>query len=127
MKRHYVYGDGTCNFDSNHALMWLLYFSFLPSVILRTVAALKFRKSDPLDFRLFSEKLDLIHHATFGSWTLVSLFTYMKVSPNCKEMVVMSMINFQISLIIGCFSAVHVLLFAIVLAILIPLLAYSIW
>lgn len=93
-RHHKIQGDGSCNFDSNRELMTLLYFSFLPSIILRTYGALKYHKKDPLDFRLFADKLDLIHHASFGAWTLVAMYYYMRISPNCKELVAMSMLNF---------------------------------
>lgn len=42
-------------------------------------------------------------------------------------MLVLSMVNFQVTLIIGCFSAVNVLFVGVVVIILIPFMSYKAW
>lgn len=46
-----LYGDGTCNFDSNGEVMKLVYYTFIPVIIFRTYGAFMYRKRDNLDFK----------------------------------------------------------------------------
>ena len=122
-----VHGDGTCDYDSNASIRRLLWFCFVPVIILRAIGAIKYHKRDPLDFQDFATKIEIFYHAGFGCWTLISLYFYMKISQNCRDLFVMSMINFQITMILGCFSAVNVLFVSIVICILTPILIYQAW
>ena len=57
----------------------------------------------------------------------MSLYYYMNISQNCRDLLVMSMINFQFTMILGCFSAVNVLFVGIIIVILIPILIHQAW
>ena len=45
-----MHGDGTCDYDSNASVQRLIWFSFIPVILLRAVGAIKYHKKDPLDF-----------------------------------------------------------------------------
>ena len=51
----------------------------------------------------------------------------MTISQNCRDMLVWSMVNFQVCMIAGCFCAVNVIFVAVILAIILPLMAYGAW
>ena len=123
-----LHGDGTCNFDSNAVILSLLCFSFFPSLLLRLFGVFKYRHRDPLDFNNFYTYILVFHNATYGLWTLYFLGLFMDIhaiSINCKQNFSMSMINFEIALICGCFSAVNVLFVVFCVVILVPILLYQ--
>jgi hypothetical protein len=101
-----MHGDGTCNFDSNTALSNLVYYSFSFTILLRLIGHVRYRKRDPLDFKDFANNIDIIFHAGYGIWTLTSIYYYMSISQNCRELRVMSMLNFELFMILGSWSAV---------------------
>jgi hypothetical protein len=88
------HGDGTCDFDNNAAIRTTILFSFIPTLILKTYGFIKYFKRDPDDFRKTFTRIEIFLHATFGFMTLLDLYHYMTISPNCREMPVMSMYNF---------------------------------
>ena len=47
------HGDGTCDFDSNKAMLNLSLFGFLPTIALRLYGQHKYKSRDPLDFKTF--------------------------------------------------------------------------
>lgn len=89
-----IHGDGTCDFDSNKAIRAVIYWSFIPTLILRSIGAYKYHNKDPLDFKTFYNRTEIYWHASYGGWTLTNLLFYMHISQNCRDMFVMSMINF---------------------------------
>jgi len=89
-----LHGDGTCDFDSNSSIQKLIYLSFVPVIVFRAYGAIKYYKKDPLDFKSLSDRIEILYHGSFGMWTLTSLYLYMSISQNCRDLFVMSMINF---------------------------------
>lgn len=75
-----MHGDGICNFDCNYALRTLIYYSFIPCILIRTYGAIKYGKHDPLDFEHLYQRIEVFWHATFGGWTLLNLYVYMNIS-----------------------------------------------
>jgi hypothetical protein len=51
--------------------------------------------------------------------------SFMNVNINCKNLLVINMVNFEAVLIVGCFSAVHVLFVAFILMIILPVFCYA--
>lgn len=119
-----IHGDGKCNFDSNHQLRLVVIYSFIPTIIIRAIGHVLYNKKDPLDFVKFYNRIEVFWHASYGFWTLLNLYNYMTISQNCRDMLVMSMVNFQLTLIFGCFSAVNVIFVGLVIVILVPFLIY---
>ena len=107
--------------------MRLVYYTFIPVIIFRTYGAVMYRKRDNLDFKDLAQNIEIFYHAGYGMWTLLSLYHYMHVSQNCRELLVMSMINFEITMILGCWSSVHVIMVGIVILVLVPILIYQAW
>lgn len=120
-----IHGDGLCDFDSNYALQSLIFYSFIPCILIRTYGAVKYHKCDPLDFEYLYQRIEVFWHTTFGGWTLLNLYVYMNISQNCRALFVMSMINYQVTLIAGCFSAVNVMFVIFIIMILVPILGYK--
>jgi len=94
-------------------------------MLLRIYGLIKYNKRDNLDFKDLAQNIEVFYHAGYGFWTLMSLYTYMHVSQNCRELLVMSMINFEVVMILGCWSSVHVIMVAIVVMVLVPILLYQ--
>ena len=102
-----------------------MLYILVPSLLLRLHGYFKYRKSDPLDFKDYSSYIYVFYHGSYGLWTIYNIFRYMGVSQNCKELRSMSMINYEVALIIGCFPAVNVLFVGLILTILVPMLIYQ--
>lgn len=116
-----LHGDGICEMDSNKIIQTVVFLSFVPTLVFRIVGHIVFNKSDPLDFKKSSERIYIFQSATYGIWTLYHLMAFMGVSLNCKDLLVFNMINFEGTLIVGCFSAVNVLFVIFVLMIIVPI------
>lgn len=111
--------------DSNDIIETCVSASFVPTLIMRLISFIFYRKRDPLDFKTNSQRIYVFQHATYGIWTLYHLMAFMNVNINCKKLLVMNMINFEAVLIVGCFSAVHVLFVAFILMIILPVFCYQ--
>ena len=61
---------------------------------------------------------------TYGSWTLVEFMEYMFISQNCREILAMSLVSYQLALILGCYCCINFLFITIILILLTPYLLY---
>ena len=119
-----IHGDGTCDFDSNASMRNLAVFGFLPIIAMRVYGQQKYKKRDPLDFKTFYTQIEVIFHTVYGLWTFESIMTYMKINQNCRNQISVSMITFDLTMILGCFSAVNILFVLMVIMIILPIIAY---
>lgn len=69
----------------------------------------------------------MFFHAFYGGWTFASIMNYMKISQNCRDQISVSMLTFDLTMIIGCFSAVNILFVLMVIMIILPIIAYQSW
>lgn len=122
--RKKMYGDGSCNFDCNSHIEALLIASFVPTLFMRLFAFIKFRHRDPHEIEEMAKKIMLYWQLSYGFWTLIEFIEYMFISPNCREILAMSLLSYQIALIIGCYCCINFLFIAIVVILLIPYLLY---
>jgi len=122
-----LHGDGLCEMDSNLIIQTAVFLSFVPTMVLRIIGHILFYKSDPLDFKKYSELIYVFQSATYGIWTLYHLMAFMGVSLNCKDLLVFNMINFEGTLIVGCFSAVNVLFVIFVVMIILPIVLLQLY
>ena len=70
------HGNGICDFDTNLSVERVLWFSFLPTLIVRLYGFIKYppSRSDPIDFRNTNDFINFIWHGSFGIWTLCMLY-----------------------------------------------------
>ena len=111
--------------DSNTILRNLMIWILVPTLLWRLIGFIKYRNADPLDFADQSQYIYIFYNGSYGIWTIYNIIKYMNVSQNCKDLRSMSMINYEVALIIGCFPAVNVLFVGLILTILIPMLIYQ--
>ena len=119
-----------CTLDTNRIMRHFLEWILLPTLLYRLVAQYKYRDhgaTEYLDFKEFYLYVRVFCHGTYGCWTLYNLQRYFGVPRHCKELGAMSLVNFEMAMIIGCWSAVTVLFFTVIIAILIPIALYAIW
>ena len=100
---------------------WIL----MPTLLFRTGSHLKYRNRDPLDMADYASKyIDIFFHGSYGMWTIHNLVGYMYIEQSCKDLRSLSMINYEMAIIFGCFSAVNTLFVAIIFLILLPYVCY---
>mmetsp|Transcript_6159 Transcript_6159/g.9921 ORF Transcript_6159/g.9921 Transcript_6159/m.9921 type:complete len:142 (+) Transcript_6159:701-1126(+) len=102
-----------------------IVYILLPTWLMRVYAQLKWRGRDPVDFKEFGMYIDIYGNGTYGMWTLYNLIRILRMSKNCKDQPSLSILNYEITVMFGCFSAVNVLFISIIILILIPLLTYQ--
>jgi hypothetical protein len=73
------------------------------------------------------EGIKNIMHTGYGAWTIMNFFFYYRITMDCKDQKSLSMITYQFFLILGCFSAAHVVFFITVVLILVPFILYHIF
>ena len=52
---------------------------------------------------------------------------YFAVSKECKDLRAMSLVNYEVAMILGCWSAVTVMFYAIIIIVLIPVACFIIY
>lgn len=92
----------------------------LPTLVLRAYGFCRYRKRDPLDFKDLAFYISIFYNASYGCWTIYNIYTFLGISTACKQVHSLSLVNFQIALIFGCFPAVNVLFVTLLLLIFIP-------
>ena len=100
-------------------------FILMPTLLLRIASHLKYRNRDPLDMHDYASKyIEILFHGSYGIWTIHHLFSYMYIEQSCKDLKSLSMVNYELAIILGCFSAVNTLFVGTVCIILMPYICY---
>jgi len=116
---------GFCELDTNHILLRFMLQVLVPTLLMRLHAFWKYYKRDPLDYKEYGTFIYLFYNAMYGVWAIFNICTFFHVSSTCKELRSLSMVNYQLALIFGCFPAVNVLFAVSIAMVLLPLGLYS--
>jgi len=109
-----------CDIDTNKMLKYFVEIVLVPVLLLRIVAFIKYYKKDTVDFAEYSNYLSWIFNGLYGSWTVHHVVKYMGLSRACRDLRCLSLVNYELALIFGCFPAVNVLFMTVVFIILVP-------
>ena len=125
--RDFQKGGNMCELDTNRILEHLLVYILFPVVLVRLWTAFKYRdheRTEAIDFKEHYIYVQIFWHGTFGTWTLFNMAKYMAIPKGCKESRCMSLVNYELALLIGCWSAVTVMFYTVIIIILIPVALY---
>ena len=115
---------GSCHIDSNKKLDNFMYGILIPTFVLRVYGMQKYRDY-PEGYKTYANKLYLLFNISYGAWTVMNIMTYRRLSSNCKGLNSLTLISYEVFLIIGCIPATNVLFFALIIIIIIPLIVWN--
>jgi hypothetical protein len=105
----------------------LVIYILAPSLLIRCIAHMKYKYIDPADVKDADSYVYIFYNGTYGLWTISNLVNYFKSSKACQNQASMSMLNYELSLIFGCYPAVNVLFVTLVIIILVPIVIYQMY
>ena len=82
---------------------------------------------DPADVKDADSYVYIFYNGSYGLWTIFNLVRYFQSSKSCQNQASMSMLNYELALIFGCYPAVNVIFVTLVIMILIPIVIYQLY
>ena len=119
-----------CMIDTNHILRNFVVYIILPCFIFRFYVLYKYKDADDVeeyDYRRDYGYVQNFWNACYGMWTILNLIKYLKLPNHCKQLSAPSMINYEIFILMGLWSAVNVIFWALILLVAVPFLCYMMY
>ena len=113
--------------DTNKIVKNLLIYILAPALLIRCLAHMKYQAMDPADVKDADSYVYIFYNGSYGLWTIFNLMRYFQTSKSCQNQASMSMLNYELALIFGCYPAVNVIFVTLVIIILIPIVIYQIY
>jgi len=93
-------------------------YVILPSLVLRLLGI------SCILSQLLYQATTLCFEAEYGLWTIYHVFKFSEASMFCKLNSSLSMLNYQLLIIVGCFPAINVILVGLLCIFVVPVFLY---
>ena len=126
-QRNYQDDGKYCDLDTNRVLVNFIVYILFPVFLARAYTHWKYSdhfRAEYLDFKEHYMYVQIFWHGTYGCWTLYNMGRYFAIPKGCKDSRAMSLVNFELALLFGCWSSVTVMFYTIIIIILIPVAFY---
>ena len=99
-----------------------MYFSFYPLICFRILGHCKYQSRHHLEFEKLYTVIYSVHNLTYGGWTLINFPRYVGLNNACTYSENLSMVTYQVMVILGLIPAVTIIFVTMLSLILLPVI-----